>query len=467
MFRGLRLKQIFLRMNIYAITCAFIITIIVEIILVLLLNQNNFHYTAYYSNRLPEIEKKILENKEHILRGLEFKIQSFDEAYQGEYVNLKGENISGEKLLNDEQRKSILKNINKNNILGKYGYKYVIIEDNSNVLGVYVIKYPFGFFKNNEGNSSVLLINIFIIISPILILGLCLFVFIKLAYNVINTDIQDLKNAVVKIENHDLNFQIINNNNNEIGSLARSINGMKNALKSYIEANIKIEEEKEIMIKTAAHEIKTPLTIISGQAEMISEISDNNISYEKYIQSILRNCDRIYRLTRKLNTVYHFRSNNISVNLKHENIKIFIDNKMDEISVIAKCKNVKVERKYELYNQEFLIDTILLSQITDNIFSNSLRFVDEGDIIGIKVEEINNFLYFTCYDTGSGFSNEDISKAFDMFYRGEEDKEKDNSGLGLYICQKVVEKLGGEIKAYNNDNGAVIEFNISVQAIKK
>jgi Histidine kinase-, DNA gyrase B-, and HSP90-like ATPase. len=69
------------------------------------------------------------------------------------------------------------------------------------------------------------------------------------------------------------------------------------------------------------------------------------------------------------------------------------------------------------------------------------------------------------FDTGNGFSKEDLANIFNKFYKGDKARSSkgSNSGLGLYIAKKLVELHGGNIKAYNlQDTGACIEFSLSL-----
>ncbi|MBU5226823.1 HAMP domain-containing histidine kinase [Clostridium senegalense] len=464
MFKNLKLKKLLSRMVIYIIFFTVITTIIVEGILFILLNNSFAKKTSYYSNLLPQVEQYIQDKKVDILDEKEINFKEIDSNFKGEYVGLNGKHISGEYLLDEDKRKNIINNLNRNICDHSDGYKFIgIIDSNLNLKGAYVIKYPFNIFKNNSDNKLFLPLNIAILISPFCILIFYLIVFTRLAYISINSDIKNLKIAIKRIEDKDLEFEIINNHDTEMGMLMRSVNNMKNTLREYIEKNIEVEEEKRFIIRTITHDIKTPLTIILGQTDMIKEVSNEYQNIEKYINSILRNCNRIYILIKELSVIYSMQNNNINVNLSEENLIKYIDDKVEEFESIAKLNNINIKKEYHLSKDTYSFDKLLLNHILDNLFSNSLKFVKSEGRIGIKIEEKEKKLYFTCYDTGPGFKNVNINKVFEMFYMGCHEKNSENFGLGLYICKKIVIKLGGGIKAYNNElNGATIKFYIPI-----
>ncbi|MCY6355931.1 sensor histidine kinase [Clostridium sp. ZS2-4] len=111
------------------------------------------------------------------------------------------------------------------------------------------------------------------------------------------------------------------------------------------------------------------------------------------------------------------------------------------------------------------MDTHALSEILDNLISNSIRFTPEKGSINLKLQLTLKEMIFSVLDTGCGFSKKDMSNIFKRFYQGDESrsKEKGHSGLGLYIVKTLVDKFDGSIKAENNSaGGAWIEFNIPI-----
>lgn len=106
-------------------------------------------------------------------------------------------------------------------------------------------------------------------------------------------------------------------------------------------------------------------------------------------------------------------------------------------------------------NDLIKMDTYVLSEILDNLVSNSLRFTKEDGRITLNLKLNSDKVIFSVCDTGCGFSRKDLENVFKKFYEGDESrsKEKGHSGLGLYIVKTLVDKLGGAVEVKNNDEG--------------
>jgi len=147
------------------------------------------------------------------------------------------------------------------------------------------------------------------------------------------------------------------------------------------------------------------------------------------------------------------------------NLSAFLEHKVRQYELQAKQKEIDIVMKMQGDTQNpFLIDADKLERILDNIVSNSLQYTPIGGRISISVKAEKENIYYEISNSGSGFSQKDIEKAFDKFYRGDEARRsKDgHSGLGLYIVKQLVEQLGGSIKIHNTESGgACVAFSIN------
>jgi len=99
-------------------------------------------------------------------------------------------------------------------------------------------------------------------------------------------------------------------------------------------------------------------------------------------------------------------------------------------------------------------DKLKLTELFDNLFSNSVKYSPDGGTITIDAKQDTDFVTVSIKDTGMGMTDEQLSHIFDEFYKVDEARHDFySSGIGLSICERIVEKHGGKIWAESKGEG--------------
>lgn len=214
-------------------------------------------------------------------------------------------------------------------------------------------------------------------------------------------------------------------------------------------------------INVAAHELRTPIMPILGEAELIeSDISDNEsarISREQ-ISSIIRNAKRLDRLAADILDVTNIEGKSLKLNKTTFDINEILSQLVTEYSrQIEKdvAKNKKIKISYEPLHVMILADNYRITQVISNIINNAIKFTDQG-IITIIGNADSAELTIKISDTGKGIDNEIINRLFDKFVS----RSEQGTGLGLFISKNIIEAHGGRIMGFNNENGIGATFVI-------
>ena len=214
-------------------------------------------------------------------------------------------------------------------------------------------------------------------------------------------------------------------------------------------------------INVAAHELRTPIMPILGEAELIeNDISDNEsatISREQ-ISSIIRNAKRLDRLAADILDVTNIEGKSLKLNKTTFDIDEILSQLVTEYSrQIEKdvAKNKKVKISYEPLDVMILADNYRITQVISNIINNAIKFTDQG-IITIIGNKDSAELTIKISDTGKGIDNEIINRLFDKFVS----RSEQGTGLGLFISKNIIEAHGGRIIGFNNENGIGATFVI-------
>ena len=208
-------------------------------------------------------------------------------------------------------------------------------------------------------------------------------------------------------------------------------------------------ESKESLLSNISHQLKTPITSIRIQTELLLEENQN-----KKLYAIEHQIQRIQLLVNDLQTIALLDSHNIQYCFKEYDLQMLIDEIEEDLDYlnpqIRLNKNIKV-----LCDEKWFIEAL------ENIIKNCLE--KNSTLLSIFAYENETTLKMMIQDQGNGFKKKDLPFLFQRFYRGENSK---GTGLGLYIAKEIIEAHHGFIKAYNQQ-GACFEIVLPQMKMKK
>lgn len=268
-------------------------------------------------------------------------------------------------------------------------------------------------------------------------------------------------------------FLILSWNKRLEGAVTSRTLELKKANESLIESNMLLasaNKQLEIhdrmqkeFINVAAHELRTPIMPILGEAELIEDKFNGKSSAEvdkDQIAVIIRNAKRLDRLAADILDVTRIEGKSLQLNKERFSIDEILSQIVKETRRLIEkdpMRNGKVYIEYESINIEVNADKSRLTQVISNLVSNAIKFTQEGTIsITCKIEEKGILLLVR--DSGSGIDQEIHSRLFSKFAS----KSEQGTGLGLFISRSIVESHGGRIWAYNNESskGATFVFTL-------
>ena len=221
-------------------------------------------------------------------------------------------------------------------------------------------------------------------------------------------------------------------------------------------------------INVAAHELRTPIMPILGEAELIeNDISDNEFASvsKEQISSIIRNAKRLDRLAADILDVTNIEGKSLKLNKSTIDIDEILSELVREYSRRIEndhAKNKKLSIFYEPIHVRIFADRYRITQVISNIINNAIKFTEQGTI---TIEGIVNSSELTVRitDTGKGIDNEIINRLFDKFVS----RSEQGTGLGLFISKNIIESHGGKIIGFNNENGvgATFVFTLPLDSI--
>jgi signal transduction histidine kinase len=214
-------------------------------------------------------------------------------------------------------------------------------------------------------------------------------------------------------------------------------------------------------INVAAHELRTPIMPILGDAQYIERqfnSEDPRIQIERdQISSLIRNAKRLDRLASDILDVTRIESKSLRLNKEKFNLKDMICSILSDVkkydSEVTKFPEIKYTPKDVIVEA----DKGRLSQVLTNLLSNAVKFTEKGTIT-IHTSESDKEVIVSVRDTGTGIDPEVYQKLFSKFIT----KSDRGTGLGLFISKSIIESHGGRIWAENNPDGFGATFYFSL-----
>ena len=265
---------------------------------------------------------------------------------------------------------------------------------------------------------------------------------------------------------------------NKLQDYTRQIRYMQNELKdanTMLEQKVKdrtIELEKALQIKTEilnniSHEIRTPLHGFTVISESLVEYWKTLSSPKKLelAKQIADNARRLRSLISNLLDLSILSNHQLSLELEEFDFNQKIED------VINECKRIYIAEKALIleYHQtlplKVTLDSTKIRQVVFNLLINAIHFANQNTTISLYSSIKDNVLFFTITDQGIGIPKGELESIFDQFVQSSNVKTKAGGrGLGLAICQKIIEAHGGKICAENNvDGGASFHFTIPLK----
>lgn len=222
---------------------------------------------------------------------------------------------------------------------------------------------------------------------------------------------------------------------NELDILKEDFNKMVDELTS-------VEMLRDGFVSDVSHEIKTPLSLIQGYADLLESpgISDEKrAEYIKLISVAVRKLTFLVNNILKLNKIENqgiVKRKKFSLDEQLRNCIIAFEDKIDEKAIIINAHLEEINIKN---------DEALLEIVWNNLLSNAIKFTDYGGEIIVELKKEDGMRIVKISDNGCGMSQKTKEHIFEKFYQGDSSHLSEGNGLGLALVKQVIEKINGEI----------------------
>lgn len=285
-----------------------------------------------------------------------------------------------------------------------------------------------------------------VIFLVIIIICLCL-VLIYEGFHIKNTN-KLLKEISEGIKREPLEEILVTTDNQEVIELMSALN-------TFILSNQKIIGEynnsrvsTKKMISNISHDIKTPLTVISGYIEML--MNEKNLTDEdkkSYLTTIYQKNSELLDLVTQFFSLSKLESGDKELTFERINISEIAKKIILAFYDILSLKGFDVDIKIPEEDVFICANKDAMERVLNNLISNAIRYGADGKYLGITIVDTDESVDISILDRGKGISEKEYSRIFERLYTLEDSRNKNfqGSGLGLTITKSLVEKMNGEI----------------------
>lgn len=347
------------------------------------------------------------------------------------------------------QEESLLNYQFKNAHGGIYGY-FQSFERSD---GIVIVNYQLSPRYRNEWLNQHFPNADLMMIGSMMVSVLLIFVVLTLFYaNKLRQQLRPILRATEKIAEQDLEFQTSRSTIKEFNQVLSGLDHMRVALRESLMENWKAEQDKQNQISALTHDLKTPLTVARGNAELLAmtPLDEEQTDLLEHFQKGIAQVDAYVQELSELNKT----SFKKSLALGEVSVKDFVEDIYDQSLSLAQTKQINVAFDKKDIKKEIIghWDRSLLNRAFMNIVANAVEHTPSGSHLHLTARVEEDEFTFICLDSGPGFSLESLEKATQLFYQEDKSRQSRNhSGLGLTIANDIVRLHHGSLSLENDD----------------
>ena len=268
--------------------------------------------------------------------------------------------------------------------------------------------------------------------------------------------------ATSEVAKQNLDFEVGHSNIKEFEDVLISFSHMKESLKASLEQQWKAEQTQKEQIAALAHDLKTPLTVIQGNADLIceTELDKEQRLYAEYISSSSEQMQLYIRTLIDISRA----ATGYQLHMEDIDLPAYIKQLREQIDALCQTKKIGLQMEIENLPAVLSADKLLLERAIMNVVNNALDYSPQDSSISISMIGNKGSLEISVTDAGPGFSQEDLMHAEEQFYMADHSRSSDlHFGMGLFITKSIIRQHGGQLILSNSKKtgGARVTISIS------
>lgn len=224
-------------------------------------------------------------------------------------------------------------------------------------------------------------------------------------------------------------------------SVTKRLEELRISMLGLVDNEVEVSRRANKSIASVAHDMKTPLAIISGYAECLSDGMDDKDYANLIIQKANQMNDMVIGLVESSHSA-------IQKDASHRELKdsrVLFGKIVEKLRPLAEAKHIKL-KVGKIPSERIRVDEPQMERVMQNLLSNAIKYSPENSVVKVSFCKWGKNLRIKVKDKGIGISKESLPLVFDQFYTEDKSRTGGNSqGVGLYVVKEIVTEHGGEV----------------------
>ena len=279
----------------------------------------------------------------------------------------------------------------------------------------------------------------------------------ELLHRTVEERTYQLEQQKLLLENH---TEVLSRQNRMLTQQNEKITRQKAQLSRMARKVQELTLDKIAFFTNITHEFRTPITLIIGPIERALKLSYNPQVIEQ-LNFVERNSKYLLSLVNQLMDFRKVESGKLNIVTTKGDFVSFIHSLLTPFEVFAGERNIAIKHYFHMKSSEIFFDEEAMHKIITNLLSNAIKFTPDGGSISIYIatlpakDDKEETLYLCVSDTGTGIPEKDAKQIFNRFYQSKKQAKypiygQTGTGIGLYLCKRIVEMHDGDIRVQNN-----------------
>ncbi|GEL77036.1 sensor histidine kinase [Tenuibacillus multivorans] len=442
--------------------------------------------TFELTEQIQSIESQLqLTDLYHVKPLEDFENQLSSDVIHNENVTTKLYRADGVRVYHSDSDNHYMQQVDRS-LLMKNLYQYDLsydhlsvkkpVFDGETMVGVYDIDLARTEWVEGVESRRTMMIGMAVGLLILLYLAL-----LWLLHRKLNRPLKDLMNGMSVFATKHKTVRFDHKKNDEIGQLMKHFEQMQEQIEASQKLAQKEQEEKQLMMASFSHDIKTPLTSLQTYAEALEEDEDEALTGEEkreYLQIIKNKTNHLKGLVDDLTTYAKLQSAQYEMELTEVDADEFFEMIFEGYDEIARQKNIRLLKQISI-NGHCEMNAQQMVRFVDNLMSNALRYTPGRRLIGMAVigkeHELPDWIFpeikkdveafsedqavLIVQNEGPSINDSQLNSILTPFYQIDDARTTDrdkNSGLGLSIAKMIADKHGGEMNIMSAEQGTLV-----------
>ncbi len=269
--------------------------------------------------------------------------------------------------------------------------------------------------------------------------------------------LKEMANAARQFAKGELSVRVTGHGRmDEVGELAEAFNQMAESLE-------KAEKSRMDFVANVSHELKTPMTTISGYADGLLDGTIPMEQAQKYLSVIASETKRLSRLVRQMLNISRMQDASV---LRSGSFDVTETLRMAIISLDAKLSAKQLELRPEIPEDALRVrgNEDAVSQVIINILDNAVKFAKPESVLDVRLFKQGSKAYLSIIDRGEIIPEDELPRIFQRFHKSDRSRslDRDGVGLGLYIVKSILDGMGEDIWVRSANGETEFRFSLTI-----